>query len=182
MLYRSPALHLTKWHSQLWRHQATQPSRQEKSYTWSNVSRSNAEPGRRANATTNYVTYQNQTYFLTPRYKIIIKSDTPRDCNELLPIMFKIHDSWFRSMPRLVETIPPPNIQPLTRPTWKYVNPAFLATSGIYSSNDLECLKSHIMFPVEKPSMLNIIAGGAMGQRIPEGSISMINFWRKISR
>jgi hypothetical protein len=31
------------------------------------------------------------------------------------------------------------------------------------------------MFPVEKPSMLNTIAKGAMGQRIPEGSISMIN-------
>jgi hypothetical protein len=89
--------------------------------------------------------------------------------------MFKIHDSWFRSIPRLVETIPPPNIQPLTRPTWKYVNSASLATSGIYSSSDLERLRSHIMFSVEKPAMLNTIARGAMGQRIPEGSISMRN-------
>ncbi|KAH0946869.1 hypothetical protein HN011_011953 [Eciton burchellii] len=36
-------------------------------------------------------------------------------------------------------------------------------------------LRSHIMFPVERPSILNTIARGAMGQRIPEGSISMIN-------
>ncbi|KAH0944445.1 hypothetical protein HN011_009617, partial [Eciton burchellii] len=121
------------------------------------------------------VTYQNQTYFLTPRSRILVKSGTPRDCNELLPIIFKIHDSWFRSMPRLVETIPPPNIQPLTRSTWKYVNPAFLATSGIYSSSDLERLRSHELHHVEKPSMLNTIARGAIGQRIPEGSISMIN-------
>jgi len=82
-------------------------------------------------------------------------------------------------MPRLVETISPPNIQPLTRPTWKYVNPASLATSGIYSTSDLERLWSHIMFPVEKRSMLNFIAGGAMGQSIPERSISMINLDEK---
>jgi hypothetical protein len=30
------------------------------------------------------------------------------------------------------------------------------------------------MFSVEKPSMLNTIARGAMGQCIPEGSISMM--------
>jgi len=79
------------------------------------------------------VIYQNQSYFLTPRSRILIKG-TKRDCNELLPIMFKIHDSWFRSMPRLVETISPPKIQPLTRPIWKYVKPVSLATSGIYST------------------------------------------------
>jgi len=32
------------------------------------------------------------------------------------------------------------------------------------------------MLPVEKHSMLNTIAREAMGQRKPEGSISMINF------
>jgi hypothetical protein len=78
-------------------------------------------------------------------------------------------------MPRLVEIIPPPNIQPLKRTTWKYVNPASLATSGIYSTSDLERLRRHIMFPVVKRSMLNFIAGGAMGRSIPERSISMIN-------
>jgi len=99
---------------------------------------------------------------------------------ELLSIMFKIHDGfWFRSMPRLGETIPPPNIQPFTRPTWKYVNPASLGTSGIYSSDDLDL--GHIIFLVEKPSMLNTIAKGAMRQCISEGSISLNNFLDKKS-
>lgn len=31
------------------------------------------------------------------------------------------------------------------------------------------------MFPVEKPSMLNTIARGAMRQDIPEGSLSLMN-------
>jgi len=75
------------------------------------------------------VTYQNQSYFLALRSRILIGTSIPRDCNELLPIMFTIHDSWSRS--RLVETIFPPNIQPLTRPTWKYVHPTSLAMSRI---------------------------------------------------
>lgn len=66
-------------------------------------------------------------------------------------------------------------IQPLTRPTWKYVSPLALATSGIYSDEDLDRLRNHIMFPVEKPQMLNTLARGAMGQDIPPGSVSMLN-------
>jgi hypothetical protein len=62
-----------------------------------------------------------------------------------------VHDSWVRSMPRLVQTILPRNILSLTRPTWKYVKPASLARSGIYSTSDLDRLRSHNMFSVEKP-------------------------------
>jgi len=46
------------------------------------------------------------------------------------------------------------------------INPASLTTNGIYSNNDLDCLRNHIMFPVEKPSVLNIIDRQAMGQHI----------------
>jgi hypothetical protein len=91
-------------------------------------------------------------------------------------------------MPRLVETVSPNNIHPLMRPTWKYVNNTwkirhgntFLATSGIYKTSDVERLWSHIMFPVEKPSMLNIIARGATHT----GGKHLHNkpFGRKISR
>jgi len=55
------------------------------------------------------------------------------------------------------------------------VNPACFAMSGIYFNNNLDCLRNHIMFPVEKLSVLNTIARGAMGQRILEGSITMLN-------
>jgi len=39
------------------------------------------------------VIYQTQSYFLAPRSRILMKTGTQRDYNELLPIMFKIHDS-----------------------------------------------------------------------------------------
>ncbi|XP_036148938.1 uncharacterized protein LOC118647682 [Monomorium pharaonis] len=89
--------------------------------------------------------------------------------------MYNIYGRWYRAMPKMMETLPPPTIQPLTHPTWKYVSPSDLATSGIYTSEDLDRLRTHIMFPVERPAMLNTIAHGAMGGTVPAGSISMLN-------
>lgn len=121
------------------------------------------------------VVHKNISYFLLPRSRILTKKGTPRDCNDLLPAMYRIHETWFRVNNRPIETLAPPTIQPLTQPTWKYVSPDSLAVSGIYTTADLDRLKNHIMFPVERPSALNTIARGAMGQTIPSGSISMLN-------
>lgn len=121
------------------------------------------------------VTYQNKSLFLQSRSRILTKTGTPRDCNELLPVMFKVLNTWYRLTPRPSETIAAPIIQPLTKPAWKYVSPASLATSGIYSDEDIDRLRDHIMFPMEKPSMLNTIARGAMGRKIPAGSLSITN-------
>lgn len=122
------------------------------------------------------VTYGNASAFLLPGSRIITYKAAARECNELVPPMYKIHETWYRLTPRLLESLAPPTIQPLVKPTWKYVSPSHLATSGIYSSEDLERLRDHIMFPVEKPSMLDTLARGAMGQTIPSGSISLTNF------
>ncbi|RLU14661.1 hypothetical protein DMN91_006526 [Ooceraea biroi] len=121
------------------------------------------------------VIHSNVSYFLSPRSRILLKVGTPKDCNELLPTMFRMHDSWYKLMPRPVEALPPPTIEPLTRPKWKYISPSALATSGIYSTDDLNRLRDHIMFPVEKPSTLNTLAQGAMGHAIPANTISLYN-------
>ena len=65
-------------------------------------------------------------------------------------------------------------MKPLTKPTWKYVSPGSLATSGIYTETDLEELRDHIMFPAERPAVLNTVARGVMGRStsLQEGSIS----------
>ena len=121
------------------------------------------------------VTYQNRSLFLLPRSKILTQTGTLRDCNELLPVMYQIHDTWYKMTPKPTESIAPPVIEPLTKPSWRYVSPDFLASSGIYTSGDLDRLRDHIMFPMEKPSMLNTIARGAMGRDVPTGSFSMLN-------
>lgn len=47
--------------------------------------------------------------------------------------------------------------------------------NGIYNSEDLTRLRSHIMFSIEKPTLLNTIARGALGETILSGSISLAN-------
>lgn len=121
------------------------------------------------------VTHRNESYFLLPRSRILTKKGTDKECNDLLSTMFKVEGTWFRITNRPLEVVAPPVIQPLTKPGWKYVSPDTLATSGIYTEEDLARLKNHIMFPVEKPSMLNTIAHGAMGGNVSPGTISLSN-------
>ena len=46
----------------------------------------------------------------------------------------------------------------MTKPTWEYINPAELATNGIYSDQELDQIRERIIFPVERPAELNDIA------------------------
>ncbi|XP_023288930.1 uncharacterized protein LOC111674084 [Orussus abietinus] len=65
-------------------------------------------------------------------------------------------------------------VQQTGTPTWTYRSPGALATSGIYDESELEELRDHIMFPAERPAVLNTVARGIMGQPVvlPSGSIS----------
>lgn len=121
------------------------------------------------------VVHQNQSLFLSPKSRILVRTGTVRDCNELIPAMYQMDGLWYKLVPRPIEALAPPEIQPLSKPEWKYVNPSSLASSGIYSDDDINRLRDHIMFPIEKPSLLNTLAQGAMGRPIPPGSISMYN-------
>jgi len=95
-----------------------------------------------------------------------MRQGTQITCNSLAPPMYLLGeiDAWYKLMPKPVETLVPTTTKPLTKPTWKYFSPGALATSGIYSQEDLEELKNHIMFPAERPAVLNTVARGIMGQ------------------
>lgn len=118
----------------------------------------------------------NISVFVSPKSEIITRQGTQQDCNNLLPVMHQIDDIWYKFVPKPVESLAPQVLQPSTKPTWKYLNPGSLASSGIYSDNDLSKLRDHIMFPVERPALMNTIVRGATGHHIPADSISMYNF------
>jgi len=63
----------------------------------------------------------------------------------------------------------------MTTLSWKYLISGLLAVSGIYSEKDIEKLRDHIMFPAEKPALLNTIARGISGHIIHNGTVSMYN-------
>lgn len=106
----------------------------------------------------------NTTYFLTPQTHVLLRQGTQVTCNALAPSMYHLGGAWYKLLPKPVEALPPTIMKPLTRPTWKYVSPGALATSGIYTQGDLDELRDHIMFPAERPAVLNTVARGVMGE------------------
>ncbi|KAL6421669.1 hypothetical protein ACFW04_014484 [Cataglyphis niger] len=104
----------------------------------------------------------NKTNFLTPQTHILLRQGTQTACNAFAPSMYLLGDSWYKLTPKPIDTLPPTIMKPLTKPTWKYVSPGSLATSGIYTETDLEELRDHIMFPAERPAVLNTVARGVM--------------------
>jgi len=76
-----------------------------------------------------------------------MRQGTQITCNSLAPPIYLLGDAWYKLTPKLVETLAPTIMKPLTRPTWKYINPGALATSGIYSQEDLEEIKDEHNVP-----------------------------------
>lgn len=89
--------------------------------------------------------------------------------------MYKIGENWYKVEPFPVESFAPQILQPMKNHTWKYTNPATLATSGIYSQSDLEKLRDHIMFPAEKPMVLNTLGRGFSGYDISNKKMTIMN-------
>ena len=73
-------------------------------------------------------------------------------------------------------------MKPSIKPSWKYISPGALATSGIDLQSDLEELKDHIMFSAKRSAILNTTARDILRRStvINEGSLS--NLRRNIDR
>lgn len=122
------------------------------------------------------VTVRNISLFLTPKSRILTKVGTQRECSYELPTLYRIEDTWVELTPQPhVRQSMPQELKPLTVLSWKYLTPGPLAVSGIYSEKDIEKLRDHIMFPAEKPALLNIMARGITGHTVQDGAVSIYN-------
>lgn len=121
------------------------------------------------------ISFRNTSLYMTPKSRIITKHNTIRDCNSLLPILYNIEETWIQLSPTPSVVTSPQEIKPLAKLSWNYMTPKSLAISGIYSQEDLDELRDHIMFPAEKSAVLNTIARGFTGQSIPSDTVSLQN-------
>ncbi|XP_043270285.1 uncharacterized protein [Venturia canescens] len=106
----------------------------------------------------------NETFFLTPRTHILSHKGTQTTCNRLLPPYYLFGDAWYKFTPIPEAALPPEIMRPTTKQTWKYTNPASLAASGIYTKEDTDNLRQRIMFPLEKPVVIDNIVRGINGE------------------
>ena len=114
--------------------------------------------------------------FLTPKTHILKSRGIQIECNGLLPTYYQINENWYKVLPKLTEAKNPTTLHPTTQATWKYNDPASLATSGIYTEKDLDELRDRIMFPMDQPALLNQMAREMHGHVVTdnEGMISKL--------
>lgn len=122
------------------------------------------------------VTRDNSSYFVSPKSRVLQKAGTQIMCNNFMPTMYKLHDGWYKLMPKPTEARSPNILKPDTALTWKYTDMASLAVSGIYTYKDLESLREHIMFPQEREAILNTVARKATGMDVQHDAVSIIKF------
>lgn len=130
------------------------------------------------------VSRNNQSYYLTPRTHILKSQGTQVDCNRVLPSFYKVDEGWVKILPEPTETSAPTMIKPLTKPTWKYINPSSLANHGIYTQEELDKLSYQLMFPIEREAMINNMAREINGQVLDnrDGTIAKLLNERTINQ
>ena len=121
------------------------------------------------------VTRNNETWYVTPRTHILVKRGVQVPCSNLLPSFYKINEVWYKIMPSPTETLPHSIIQSQLVNDWEYKSPTSLASSGIYTEQDLSKIRDRINFPMERPAMLNSIARGMSGIPTSHPDDSIIN-------
>lgn len=82
----------------------------------------------------------NQTRFLTPKTHILLRKGTEIKCNDAIPSTYKIADTWYEITPKAYKSGEPEILHPTITKTWKYEDPGVLATTGIYTQQELENL------------------------------------------
>ncbi|OXU22733.1 hypothetical protein TSAR_006613 [Trichomalopsis sarcophagae] len=122
------------------------------------------------------VTRREENFFLSPRTRILTRAGTQISCSGAMPPMFNIGTHWLQFLPAPSSVVSPETLRPQTKSTWEYATPRAIAVSGIYTESDLNSLRDHIMFPLEKSSVLNNVAMGMSGKSITGKGISINQF------
>ncbi|XP_031781017.1 phosphoglycerate mutase family member 5 isoform X1 [Nasonia vitripennis] len=109
----------------------------------------------------------NETWFLTPKTYILIKrgiKELQSDCNSIIPTYYKIAEKWIKFGSKPIKTEAPNVLKPNTKIGWTFESIEGLATSRVYSQNDLDKLQQQLMLLIEKASLLNVIAREMAGE------------------
>lgn len=106
--------------------------------------------------------------FLTPMTRIIREHGTQFTCSQIMPPLFNVDGTWFKMLPKPTETEQPTKLRLTKGKPWRFSEPGALATSGVYTTKDLDRLRRSIIFPVDRPAVLNNIARGITGEQIKQ--------------
>ena len=112
--------------------------------------------------------------YLSPKTHILKQYGTETTCNPLIPPMFLLGDDWFTVLPHgTTKGIKPAILKPATKHNWNYTEPIELAKSDIYTQSEIQALRHHLMFPVERGAMLNFLAMSMSGRSTDKNGMNI---------
>ena len=109
------------------------------------------------------VLWNNESYFLAPRTRILQRIGTEIHCTSILPSMFQLHQRWYAFTPQITVEPEPSALRPIKHQSFSYKSPANLAKGGIYNQKEIEKMRNHLLFPQERLAITNVITRGAAG-------------------
>ncbi|KAI4481999.1 hypothetical protein M0804_009018 [Polistes exclamans] len=119
---------------------------------------------------------QERLVFLTPETRILKKVGSERENSSMFPPEYLSEHVWIRLLPKAIETITSTVLGPKTPIGWQYLSPGGLATTDIYSKEQLNELREHLMFPAEQQlSISNNVARTMQGRQKLENGLSITN-------
>lgn len=111
------------------------------------------------------VIWENLTYFMAPKTRILQRHGTEIPCSAFVRPMYQLGGRWYALTPQITPISDPQTLSPIQPGTFHYESPAGLAAGGIYDADEVEKLREQIMHPNERQAIANVIARGMAGQR-----------------
>lgn len=118
------------------------------------------------------VSRNNESFFITPKSHVLLKHADEVSCDTQTPAMYLVNQVWYKMLPKLVESVPPSTLEPNIKFNWRPSTPDNVASSGIYTRDQLDKIRDQIMFPQERAAIINNIVRQATGMPVHQQSIS----------
>uniref|UniRef100_A0AAT9JFV2 Glycoprotein n=1 Tax=Blattella germanica chuvirus 1 TaxID=3133478 RepID=A0AAT9JFV2_9VIRU len=124
------------------------------------------------------VTYNGEPKFLAPQTRVLVDQGTEIPCSTIIPSGFHVFGQWFYLQPHPTPGLPPHILSPNSDLTWNYKSTKNLASSGIYTDNDMSNLRKQLIFPIERPAIENILVRQVSGQTVSDQGINTGAFFK----
>ncbi|AJG39049.1 glycoprotein [Lishi spider virus 1] len=104
------------------------------------------------------ISLNNQSFYMSPKTRLIQSQGTEVECNHLMLPKFLLGKNWYEiyNGARLSEV--PTTLSANYEHGWKYTSIKDLASSGIYSQDDIDKLRRYIMAPNERTAITNTLS------------------------
>lgn len=104
------------------------------------------------------VSYDNKTYFIQPRTKLLTQIGTELKCNPITRPVFRLEDGWYTTAAdSMIRVAAPEELAPSESKRWEFIIPKDILTSGTYPKEALDDYHRSLSIPSSSPKTVRII-------------------------